>query len=123
MRSTRNFFQSLSYAFNGITYVFLHEQNFRIQIIVSVIVCSLSWVFPLRDSERIVVVLLVIFILVLELVNSAIEKFADIVKPRLHEQVEIVKDIMAGTVLISSFGAIILGFIIFFPYIIELFVK
>jgi diacylglycerol kinase len=120
--STRNFFQSVTHALHGIGYVFRHEQNFRIQVVISIVVFVFSWLFPLTGSERIAMVLLIVFVLVLELVNSAIEKFTDIVKPRLHEQVGIVKDIMAGTVLISSLGAIIWGLVIFLPYIIELFV-
>jgi len=80
-----------------------------------------SWIFSLTPAERIVIVLLIVFILVLELVNSAIEKFTDIVKPRMHDQVGLVKDIMAGTVFLSSAGAIILGCMIFIPHVIELF--
>lgn len=105
----------------GISYVFLHEQNFRIQVVLSICALILSVVLSLKNSETIVVLLLIILILVLELVNSAIEKFTDVVKPRLHEQVGVIKDIMAGTVFISSLGAGIIGITIFFPYIIELF--
>ncbi|PIR03005.1 MAG: diacylglycerol kinase [Candidatus Magasanikbacteria bacterium CG11_big_fil_rev_8_21_14_0_20_43_7] len=115
------FYVSIMHAVRGITYVFRHEQNFRIQIYVSLAVYALTWVFSLKDSERVVIMLLMILIIVLELVNSAIEKFTDIVKPRLHDHVAIVKDIMAGTVLLSSIGATILGLHIFFPYMIELF--
>jgi len=80
-----------------------------------------SLVLPLKGYERIVIMLLIVFILVLELVNSAIEKFTDIIKPRLHAHVGIVKDIMASTVLIASIGALLLGMSIFIPHLIELF--
>ncbi len=118
---TRNFLHSIKHAIQGVAYVFRNEQNFRIQLVVSVLASMSSVLLPLKGSERIVVMLLIIFILVLELVNSAIEKFTDIVKPRLHDQVGVVKDIMAATVLISSAGAAMLGIIIFYPYVIELF--
>ena len=116
----RNFITSIGYALRGIWYVFRHEQNFRLQVFLGTIAFAASWLLPLTSSERIVIMLLIVFILVLELVNSAIEKFTDIVKPRLHVQVGIVKDIMAGTVLIASGGALILGTIIFLPHIFEL---
>jgi len=121
LMNINRFYVSIMHAVRGITYVFRHEQNFRIQIYVSLAVYALTWVFSLKDSERVVIMLLMILIIVLELVNSAIEKFTDIVKPRLHDHVAIVKDIMAGTVLLSSIGATILGLHIFFPYMIELF--
>ncbi|MEK7189672.1 MAG: diacylglycerol kinase [Patescibacteria group bacterium] len=41
----------------------------------------------------------------------------DILKPRLHLGVEAVKDIMAAAVLIASFTALIIGLIIFIPYV------
>ncbi len=119
--STHNLFTSIGHALRGIVYVFRHEQNFRFQVAAASVVGVCSWVLPLRGSERIVIMLMIVFILVLELVNSAIEKFTDIIKPRLHLQVGIVKDIMAGTVLIASVGAAVLGISIFSPYIIELF--
>ncbi len=117
------FLKSFKYAIHGIVFVLRHEQNFQIQVVISVLTLVASWMFSLTSAERIVLILLIIFILVLELVNSAIEKFTDIVKPRLHEQVAIVKDIMAGTVLISSVGAAILGTMIFLPHVIELFAR
>ncbi|HBB37540.1 MAG: Diacylglycerol kinase [Candidatus Magasanikbacteria bacterium GW2011_GWD2_43_18] len=117
----RHFFFSLGYALRGVWYVYRNEQNFRFQILAAIIVGILAWYFPLNDAERILVLLLIMLILILELVNSAIEKFTDIVKPRLHQHVQIVKDIMAGTVLVASVGSIILGLMIFVPHIIELF--
>jgi diacylglycerol kinase len=38
-------------------------------------------------------------------------------KPRVHPYAKVVKDIMAGAVLVSSFFALLIGFIIFFPRI------
>ena len=46
--------------------------------------------------------------------------FLDLLKPRLSPQVETVKDIMAGAVLLASIGSVIVGAIIFIPYIVPL---
>lgn len=119
----RSFITSVGYALKGIGYVLRNEQNFRMQILAAIVVGILAWYFPLSDAERILVLLLIMLILILELVNSAIEKMTDIVKPRLHQHVKIVKDIMAGTVLVASLGATILGLMIFLPHIIELWGK
>ncbi|PIR75447.1 MAG: diacylglycerol kinase [Candidatus Magasanikbacteria bacterium CG_4_9_14_0_2_um_filter_42_11] len=119
----KQFFFSMGHACRGISYVFCNEQNFRVQAIVGILVGIFAWVLPLSDGERLLVLLLIMLILILELINSAIEKFTDIVKPRLHQHVRVVKDIMAGTVLIASLGAFIIGCMIFMPHIIELFGK
>jgi len=112
----KQFFHSMTYATRGIIYVWQHEQNFRIQCLVGIFVFALIFVFQLRRSEMIVVLLLILLVLLLELLNSA-----DVLKPRLSEQIEITKDIMAATVLLSSVGSFIIGLIIFLPHIVEVF--
>ncbi len=113
-------FQSLREAVKGIIYVFKNEQNFRLQLTAGVLVLVLAWFFPVSKGELIVLVLLIFLVLTLELLNSAVEKLADILKPRLSLQIEIIKDIMAAMVLLSSLGALIIGLIIFWPYLIAL---
>ncbi|MFH0857790.1 MAG: diacylglycerol kinase family protein [Candidatus Magasanikbacteria bacterium] len=113
----------MSYALKGIRYVWKNEMNFRIQSIVGVLVIVLGSYFQLSRTEWLFIVTLIFAVLSCELLNSAFEKIIDIVKPRLHHQVELVKDISAGMVLLVSFCAFIMGVYIFYPYIIELFHK
>jgi undecaprenol kinase len=107
-------------ASKGVKYVFLQEQNFRLQLIAATVVIVFMFVFDLRKSEMIVVLLLILSVLILELLNSTLEKFVDLLKPRLHYQVEVVKDIMAAMVFVASLGALIVGTIIFWPYLVDL---
>ncbi|MCX6722618.1 MAG: diacylglycerol kinase [Candidatus Staskawiczbacteria bacterium] len=62
----------------------------------------------------------ILVVLSLELINSQIEKFLDIIQPEHHPRVKIIKDFSAGAVLISVIGSIIIGFLIFWPHIIEI---
>lgn len=119
--SLRRFGQSFRDAFNGIRHAFEHEQNFRVQLIIGLIVLFLSVFIPIKDSERLLVVIMVFMVLVMELLNTAIERFLDLLKPRLHHYAKAVKDIMAGAVFLTSFSAVIVGIIIFGPYIFSLF--
>src|SRR3989339_1176055 len=114
----KRLFQSFVNAWRGIVFTFRHEQNFRVQLLFSVIVVIGMFLFHLRSYERIVVLLLIILVIVLELVNTTIDKFLDLMKPRLHTHVEVIKDVMAAAVLIASVGALIIGCIIFIPHII-----
>lgn len=113
--------KSFQDAWKGIIFVFQNEQNFRIQFFISILVLLLVAFFPLSKGEIIVVILLIFFVLILELLNSAVERMADVLKPRLSYQIRIVKDIMAAVVLIASVTACIIGFIIFWPYLFALF--
>lgn len=117
----KRLFLSFRDASRGIRAVFLSEQNFRIQLIVSAIVGFFLYFFPLSKGERIVMILLIFLVLVLELLNSAVERLADIFKPRLFHQVEIIKDIMAAVVLSASLSAIIIGIMVFWPYAVAFF--
>lgn len=100
--------------------MFKHEQNFRLQLVAAAIVIILIFVFELRRSEILVLLLLILSVLMLELLNSALEKFVDILKPRLLKQVQVVKDMMAAMVLLTAIGAVIIGTIIFWPHVVEL---
>ncbi|MFH1286946.1 MAG: diacylglycerol kinase [Candidatus Magasanikbacteria bacterium] len=113
----KNMFKSFHYAWKGTVYVFRHEQNFRLQLAAGFFIFSLGLFLGLSRAETIVLLLLVFLVLILELLNSALEKFVDILKPRLHSQVEIVKDIMAAMVLCASIGAVVIGAILFWPYL------
>lgn len=110
-------------AWKGVIFVFRNEQNFRIQIFISIVVLLLAGYFPLSKGETIVIVLLVFFVLILELLNSAVERMADVLKPRLSFQIKIVKDIMAAIVLITAIASVIIGFIVFWPHLVALFIQ
>ncbi|PIS42639.1 MAG: diacylglycerol kinase [Candidatus Kerfeldbacteria bacterium CG08_land_8_20_14_0_20_40_16] len=108
--------KSFRYAGRGIRYAFKNEQSFRFQLIASVVVLTIMFLFPLSNWERIVLILLIFMVLALELVNTTFEKMIDILKPRVHFYAEVVKDLMAAVVLIASLGALIIGLYIFLPY-------
>lgn len=112
--------KSFGNASKGVIYVYKNEQNFRLQIYIAIIVLIATWLFGLRNSEIIVIFLLITIVLILELFNSAVERFADVLKPRLFEQIGIVKDIMSAAVFIASLSSLIIAIIIFYPYFLEL---
>ncbi len=117
------FFQSFVYAWRGLRYIFLHEFNFRVQLMVSFFTLLLTFFLKVRVEEIIIILLLIALVLLLEILNSALEKLSDILKPRLSEQVEVVKNMLAAMVLLASLLALGIGLTIFTPYIIELFIK
>lgn len=67
--------------------------------------------------EKSILLLTMMVVLSLELINSQVEKFLDILHPDHHPRVKIIKDFSAGAVLLSSLGSIIIGLLIFWPYL------
>lgn len=121
--SVKRFCHSLRDAYDGVRYAFEHEQNFRLQLVVALIVLSLATILPLKVSEQLLVVVMVFMVLVMELLNTAIEKFVDLLKPRLHFYAKTIKDIMAAAVFITAFAALVVGIIIFTPYLLKMVVR
>jgi len=113
--------RSFHYAGRGLKHVFLEEQSFRIQVIIGLIVLILALCFNVKVWEGVALLLVIMMVLVLELINSIFERIVDVLKPRMHPYVEVVKDIMSATVLIASLGAIIVGILIFYPYLAKFF--
>jgi undecaprenol kinase len=109
--------KSFSYALKGFKYAWKHEQNFRLQSYAALFVVVLMLVLQVKAWEAVALIGVIIAVLVLELVNTVIEKFIDLLKPRLHHYSGVIKDLMASVVLLSSIGAVIVGVIIFYPYI------
>lgn len=112
---------SVRHASQGIAYAWRHGRNIRIQSVVAVFVLLCAFLFDVRRIEWLFLVLFIVMVLVLELLNTAIEFVADLVSPRFHEHSKIVKDVMAGSVLLAAVGAVIVGSVIFFPHLVDRF--
>lgn len=114
------FLNSLRIAFFGIKSALEKERNFRIMFLMAVMVIILMMVLGLNPIEESILLLTILVVLGLELINSQIEKFLDLVQPGLRPSVKIIKDLSAGAVLFSALGSIVIGILIFLPHIINL---
>jgi undecaprenol kinase len=110
--------KSFTYALRGLRKTFEEEQNFKIQTTVAALVIILGIYFRISGVEWCILIFTIGMVLLMELANSAVERVVDILKPRIHEYVKEVKDIMAAAVFVASLVAFIIGLIIFLPYII-----
>ncbi len=109
--------KSFQYAGKGLLKVFQEEQNIRIQTITAIVAIFFAVYYKIERVEWMFLIFSIILVLLMEVLNSAIERVADVFKPRISTYVKEIKDIMAGSVLLSSMLAIIIGIIIFYPYI------
>ena len=121
MLDPRRFARSLKFAWNGIATLAKEEQSFRLQLLAAAVLTGLVVFFDLSRSETAIVVVVAAFTLVLELLNGAVERLVDLFKPRIHAYAEQIKDMMAGAVLVSSVGALIVGVLVFWPHVVEKF--
>lgn len=108
--------KSFSYAFKGIFKSWREEQNLQIQTLAALIVIGLGFYLGISLLEWSLLALVILIVFIAELINSALERVTDVLKPRINGYVREIKDIMAGAVMIASLLAIIIGLLIFLPY-------
>jgi len=112
--------KSQKHAFEGIFSILRNERNFRIQIVVAILVVMLSFILQISHQDWIAVAFLITLVLISEAFNSVIEAVCDTVSEEYKVNIKYAKDVSAGAVLISAILSFILGLIIFMPYILEI---
>jgi undecaprenol kinase len=115
MISYKRLLKSFIYAWRGLIKTWREEQNLQIHTFAAFLVVLLGFFLKIDYLEWLVIILAIFLVFLMEIVNSAIERVSDVLKPRIHGYVKEVKDIMAAAVLLASFGAFIIGLMIFGP--------
>ena len=111
-----NLLISFKYAWAGVRYAFVTQRNFRIHTIIGTLAISLGLLLKITAVEMAIVSLTSALVLVLELLNTAIESAIDLtIKQSYHELAKIAKDCAAGAVLVASFAAILVACFILLP--------
>lgn len=110
--------KSLKHAGHGIKVAFTHEINLRIQLTAFLLVILAGIYLELSIPEWLAILTVSGLVMALELINTALEKVLDLIKPRFTDQAGTIKDMAAGAVLIASFAALIVACFIFIPRII-----
>lgn len=108
------------YALIGLWHIVRVEQNARIHLAVAVLVMVAGLTLGLSNGELAAIFFAVIIVFLAEVLNTAIEKTLDLIEPQFNNKVAIIKDMAAGAVLVAAIGAVIIGVVIFTPYILEL---
>lgn len=81
------------------------------------------FLIPITQMEKIFLVFAIMFGLVVELINTAIESVVDLVTQEWRLSAKIAKDVAAGAMLITAVGTAIIGLLIFLPPIAALMAK
>lgn len=115
--------KSFGYAFEGIWTGIRKERNMKIHCLAVIAVILAGTLFQITAGEWCVCLLLFGLVISLELVNTAVESVVDLVTGDKKPLAKTAKDTAAGAVLFSAIMSVIIGCIIFIPYLLELFKK
>jgi diacylglycerol kinase (ATP) len=104
---------SFNYAFEGIIHVLRTQRNLRIHVLAAILVFGAAVALGVSRLQLIALVLAVAFVLVAEMLNTAIEGVIDASTTSFDPNAKLAKDIAAGAVLIASITALAVGYLVF----------
>ncbi|MBI5074576.1 MAG: diacylglycerol kinase [Nitrospirae bacterium] len=113
----RAWIKSANHAIEGVIYGARTQKHLRYHFFSAAAVLFFSYMVGVSKPELVIIALAVILVLAAEMMNSAIEAVVDILSPEYSEKARVAKDISAGAVLITAFGAAVLGYVVLFPYV------
>lgn len=103
-------------AFLGLKHI-VKDSSILIQILIGMVVLVVSVWLGLSKFDLMFVSVLIVLVIVCEIINTAIERLCDLYTTQANFQIKYIKDLMAGCVLFVSVFALIMGLVIFIPYI------
>ena len=111
----KSFLRGFGYAFEGIAYAVRTQRNFRVQLIISVLVIAAGLYFRLTPAEWAVIAVTIGLVLSMEMVNTVTEMAVDLLTQHYHPLAKVAKDVGAGAVLVTAAAAVAVGVAIFGP--------
>jgi diacylglycerol kinase (ATP) len=108
-----NLLESFNFAFEGIIHVLRTQRNLRIHLAIAIVVIGAAAALSVQRIELIALLIAIAFVLVAEMINSAIEGVIDLSTTSFDPNAKLAKDIAAGAVLISSITAVAVGYLVF----------
>jgi diacylglycerol kinase (ATP) len=104
--------RSFEHAYRGLVYTVRTQRNMRIHVIIATLVLVASLLVGVRKLELAVLVLVVLLVLITEMFNTALEFAVDLATKEYHPLAKLAKDVSAGAVLVSSVGAVLVGYLV-----------
>jgi diacylglycerol kinase (ATP) len=105
--------ESFNYAIEGVVHVLRTQRNMRIHFVIAVAVLITAAAVGVSKIELIVLLLSITFVLVAEMINTAVEGTIDASTTSFDPMAKLAKDIAAGAVLIASVNAVAVGYLVF----------
>jgi diacylglycerol kinase (ATP) len=112
-RRAPSIFESFNYAFEGIIHVLRTQRNMRIHFAIAVVVLVAALFVGVSKTELIALLIAISFVLITEMINTAIEGAIDVATTSFDPMAKLAKDIAAGAVLIASVNALAIGYLVF----------
>jgi diacylglycerol kinase (ATP) len=105
--------ETFDYAFQGVIHVLRTQRNMRVHVVIAATVLIAAIVLGVSRLELIALLLSIAFVLITEMINTAVEGAIDVATTSFDPMAKLAKDIAAGAVLIAAVNAIAVGYLVF----------
>lgn len=109
--------RSFGFAIEGVAYVWRTQPNMKIHCVMGTIAVILGFLLRISEPEWLALALVIGFVLILEVVNTAVETLVDLYTDEYSELAKHSKDTAAGAVMLMAGVSVVVGCIIFIPKI------
>lgn len=112
---------SFNFAIEGLISALKNEKHMKVHILAAIIIVILAIVINASKVEILIISLSVSFVIITELVNTAVEAIIDLVSPERHPLAKLAKDVAAGAVLVAAINALCVGYLLFYDKLLDIF--
>lgn len=102
----RRLVNALGYSLSGLQFAWHNESAFRQEVILAIVLVPLAFMMPVSVTQRVLLVASVILVLVVEVINSAIETIVDRISLDIHPLSQKAKDMGSAAVLLALMNVI-----------------
>lgn len=117
----KSLIRSFKYAFAGLFHAIKYNRNLKIDLVIALIIIAFSIFFHVNSYEKVILGITILLVISSEMINTAIEEMVNLITNEHQKEAKIAKDVAAGMVLVTAIGSVIVGILIFAPYISKLF--
>ncbi|MFN3739149.1 MAG: diacylglycerol kinase [Thermodesulfovibrionales bacterium] len=119
----RNWIESANNAIEGILHAVKTQRHVRYHFFSAAAVLIVGYSLGVTRLEFIALSICAMLVILAEMLNTVVENIVDRLSPERSDFARIVKDMAAGAVLITASGAVLVGYVILFPYMKRIFSK
>ena len=105
--------ETFNYAFLGVVHVLRTHRNMRVHVVIAAAVLIAAILLGVSKLELIALLISITFVLVAEMLNTAVESAIDVATTSFDPMAKLAKDVAAGAVLIAAVNAVAVGYLVF----------
>ena len=117
----RRLVESFNYAIEGLMSALQNEKHMKLHTLSAILIVILAILTNASKVEILLVSISVAFVIITELINTAVEALVDLISPERHPLAKLAKDVAAGAVLVAAINAVCVGYLLFYDKLLDIF--